>query len=83
MRRQRPEQIIHKAVAAHLRTRGARGAVWWHTPNGEYRSKPTAAILAGLGVRPGVADICAVHEGRFYALELKAPGGRNWLSEPK
>ena len=33
--------------------------------------------MAGLGVRAGVADICVLHDGRFYALELKAAGGRS------
>jgi hypothetical protein len=30
----------------------------------------------GLGVRAGVSDILALHHGKFFALELKAPGGR-------
>jgi hypothetical protein len=33
-------------------------------------------VLKKLGVRAGTPDICAVHNGRFYALEIKAPGGR-------
>jgi hypothetical protein len=48
--------------------------LWWHTPNGGARRKTEAAILKGLGVRAGVADICILHAGQFYALELKAPG---------
>jgi hypothetical protein len=75
--RRRPEQQIQRSVVHHLRCSGARGAVWWHVPNGGYRRPAEAKILAGLGVRVGVADICAVHRGRFYALELKAPGGRS------
>jgi hypothetical protein len=77
MSRHRPEQAIQRAVCQHLRCRGARGLVWWHVPNGGLRSKAEARIFAGLGVRAGVADICALHDGRFYALELKAPGGRS------
>ena len=75
MTRRRPEQEIQRSVVDHLRCRGARGAVWWHVPNGGYRQPAEAKIMAGLGVRAGVADICAVHDSRFYALELKAPGG--------
>jgi hypothetical protein len=81
---QRPEQDIHKAVAAHLRQRAAPGLVWWHTPNGAMlggkRSRKGIAIqgsiMKGLGVRAGVSDILALHAGKFFALELKAPGGR-------
>jgi hypothetical protein len=35
-----------------------------------------SAALKGLGVRPGVPDVIAVHEGR-YSLEVNAPGGRS------
>lgn len=81
---QRPEQDIHKAVAAHLRQRGAPGVLWWHTPNGAAlggrRSRKGVAIqgsiMKGLGVRAGVSDIVALHQGKFFALELKPPGGR-------
>jgi hypothetical protein len=74
MPRCRPEDQIQRSVVQHLR---CRGAVWWHTPNGGARWKIEAAILEGLCVRAGVADLCIVHDGRFYALELKAPGGRS------
>lgn len=76
----RPEQIIHKAVAHHLRQRAVPGLMWWHTPNGARmpgrRGHVQGAIAKGLGVRAGVSDILALHEGKFFALELKAPGGR-------
>lgn len=72
----RPEDAIQRAVVQHLRARGARDLVFWHTPNGGKRRRVEAAIFKGLGVRAGVADIVALHRGRFYALELKAPGGR-------
>jgi hypothetical protein len=75
--RRRHEQEIQRSVVQHLRRRGARGAVWWHVPNGGARRKTEAAILKGLGVRAGVADICVVHGGKFFALELKAPSGRS------
>src|SRR6478609_642957 len=75
--RRRPEQTIQRSVVQHLRCRGARGAVWWHVPNGGFRRPAEAKILAGLGVRAGVADICVVHDGKFFALELKAPSGRS------
>ena len=38
---------------------------------------PIQALRAkGLGVQPGVSDLILLHRGRFFALELKAPGGR-------
>lgn len=81
---QRPEQDIQKAVIAHLRTRGMPGVVFWHTPNGAFlggkRNRKGAsiqgAVMKGMGVRAGVSDVIAVHQGRIFALELKAPGGR-------
>lgn len=80
----RPEQDIQRAVVQHLRQRGMPGLVWWHTPNGAaYGGKRNrkgvaiqGAIMSGLGVRAGVSDIIAVHAGKVFALELKAPGGR-------
>ena len=83
-RRAHPEDDIQRAVFAHIRARRAPGLVAWHTPNGAQlggkRNLKGIAIqgarLKGLGVRAGVADIIAVHAGRIYALELKAPGGR-------
>ncbi len=52
------------------------GAVWWHTPLGGARSRTEAAILKGLGTRPGLPDIMVLFRARLIAIELKAPGGR-------
>lgn len=74
---QRPEQKIHKAVVGHLRIRGVPGVVWWHAPMGIHAaSKAQGAIMKSLGARAGVSDLVLVHQGKIYALELKAPGGR-------
>ena len=75
-RRPRAEQLIQRAVCQHLRRRGASGLVWFHVPNGGRRRPVEAAIFSGLGVRPGVADLILLHDGRAFALELKADGGR-------
>ncbi len=72
----RPEDIIQRAVFEHLRVRGAPGVFAFHPANGGYRKPIEAAVLKGLGVRAGVPDVIAVHKGRCYGLELKAPGGR-------
>jgi len=39
-------------------------------------TKTEAKILKGLGVLPGIPDVLAVKDGRLFALELKAEGGR-------
>lgn len=80
----RPEQDLQRALFQHIRQRGVPGLVAWHTPNGAYlggkRSRKGVAIagsiMKGLGVLPGVSDIIAVYDGKVFALELKAPGGR-------
>jgi hypothetical protein len=72
----RPEQLIQRAVFDHLRARAARGVFAFHVPNGGYRKPIEAAIMQGLGVKAGVPDVVAIHEGRCYGLELKAQGGR-------
>lgn len=48
-----------------------------HVPNGEKRSRLTAAILVGMGVKPGVADFFVMLPGgRALWIELKADDGR-------
>ena len=72
----RPEAAIQRAVFQHLRARAAPGVFAFHPANGGYRKPVEAAIMKGLGVVPGVPDVIAIYEGRCYALELKAEGGR-------
>lgn len=74
-RQSRPEDAIQRAVVQHLRQRGVPGLIFWHTPNGGKRSPIEGAIFKALGVRAGVSDIIAVHDGKIFALELKAEGG--------
>jgi hypothetical protein len=76
VRRARPEDQIQRAVFEHLRVRRAPGVYAFHPANGGWRSRIEAAILKGLGVRAGVPDVIAVKNGRTYAMEIKAPGGR-------
>ena len=75
-RRRSPEATLQRAVFAHLRARGAAGLFAFHPANGGYRKPVEAAIMKGLGVVAGVPDVIAVHQGRCFALELKAEGGR-------
>ncbi len=74
--RDNAEETLQKAIVAHLRLRGT-GALWFHVPNGEHRSKRTGARLKAMGVRAGVCDLVfCLPTGLFAAMELKAPGGR-------
>jgi hypothetical protein len=75
-RRSRPEDAIQRAVFQHLAARAAPNVYAFHVPNGGHRKPIEAAILKGLGVRPGTPDVFLVREGRCYALELKAEDGR-------
>lgn len=52
------------------------GTIFWHTPNGGFRSAAEAGRFKALGVKPGIPDLLALRECRLFALELKADGGR-------
>jgi hypothetical protein len=83
-RRTRPEDAIQRAVIEHLRIRGSKGVVFWHTPNGAFyggkRNRKgisiQGAVMRGLGMRAGVSDVLLLHRARLYALEIKPEGGR-------
>ncbi len=78
----RVEQKIHRAVVGHLKIRGVAGLVYWHSPMGIWAgNKVQGAIMKSLGARAGVSDLILVHEGKIFALELKAEGGS--ASEPQ
>ncbi len=71
------ENAIQKSVFQHLRTRGVPGLFAFHPMNGGVHQRGRArAIHTGLGVVAGVPDVCLIHDGRFYALELKTEDGR-------
>lgn len=74
MRRQ--EQEIQKAVFAHLNSRARHHTFAFHPANGGKRNPIEAAILKGMGVVAGVPDVIILHNGRFFAMELKAEGGK-------
>ena len=75
-RRARPEDAIQRAVFQHIRARGVQGLVAFHVPMGGWRRPTEAAILRGLGATAGIPDVIAIHDGKVFALELKAPSGR-------
>ena len=74
--RNRPEDIIQRAVFDHLRVRSAPNVFAFHSANGGWRSRVEAKILKGLGVRAGVPDLIAIHRGEVFAIELKSESGR-------
>lgn len=75
-RRAQPEAAIQKAIVQHLKLRAAPGVFYFSIPNGGWRSPVEAAIMKSTGTRPGVPDLCLVHEGKAYFLELKSETGR-------
>ncbi len=69
------EEALQRAVVQLLTLCLPDNIVWFHVPNGEYRSKRTGAKLKAMGVRAGVADLAFVlPEGRAAFIELKAEG---------
>lgn len=72
-RRRHIEADQHRAVVQFLEL--ARPAcVWYHVPNGEKRDAKTAALLKGMGLRPGVFDF-TFEAFRFVGhIDIKAPG---------
>ena len=72
----RPEQVAQRAIFQNFAARKTAGTVAWHCPNGGARSPIEAKIFAGLGVLRGIPDIHVVHDGKFFALELKSTKGR-------
>jgi VRR-NUC domain len=72
----RPEDAIQRAVTQHYRHRAAAGVFMFAVPNGGYRRPIEAAILKATGTVAGVPDTIWIKDGRVFAIELKAPGGR-------
>ena len=82
--RERPEQVIQRAVFDHLRARGPWGVR--HPTNGGYRKPIEAAIMKGLGVKASVPDMeaasadCCIAEGLDRAIAVLEVRGilRGW-----
>ena len=73
-RRNHPEEAIQRAVATFLDVALPIDAVWFHPPNGGWRSKAEAGIFKAMGVKAGVPDIVVVYQGQAMFIELKPPG---------
>lgn len=73
---QKAEDQLHISIVELLRTAGAPGMVFWHTPNGGRRGKVEAARFKMMGVRPGVPDlVISLPSGAMAFMEIKTPKG--------
>jgi hypothetical protein len=73
-RLQRPEEELQRATVERLYAVEPI-AIWFHVPN-QRANRTMRAILSGLGVKAGVADLIFLWGGGCGAMELKAGKGR-------
>lgn len=64
------EHQVQVAIAQYL---NMRKLCWFAIPNGGKRNKVTASIMKAEGVKAGIPDICIIHDGQAYFLEVKKP----------
>ena len=65
--------LEHKVQVAICQYLDMRGATYFAIPNGGKRNLITAKKLKAEGVQAGVPDICIIHDGMTYFLEVKRP----------
>ena len=79
-RRGTPEADLQRAVVKALRFALPRTAIIHHCANEVTEPGPRGAkrqaILVGMGVNPGFADLVVLCDGRVLFLELKSPKGK-------
>jgi hypothetical protein len=79
-RRGTPEADLQRAVVTALRFALPKGAIIHHCANEVTEAGPRGAkrqaILVGMGVHPGFADLMVLCAGQILFLELKSPKGR-------
>ncbi len=80
MTRNTPEADLQRAVVQALRLILPRSAIIHHCANEVTEAGPRGAkrqaILVGMGVHPGFADLLVMSEGRVLFLEVKSAKGR-------
>ena len=76
MRRGTPEADAQRAIVTALRIALPRDAIVHHCANEVTEAGPRGArrqaILVGMGVHPGFADLLVISEGRVLFLEVKS-----------
>ena len=79
-RRGTPEADLQRAVVTALRFTLPKGAIIHHSANEVTQAGPRGAkrqaILVGMGVHAGFADLIVLCEGRVLFMELKSLKGR-------
>ena len=79
-RRGTPEADAQRAIVSALRIALPRDAIVHHCANEVTEAGPRGAkrqaILVGMGVHPGFADLLVMSEGRMLFLEVKSAKGR-------
>jgi VRR-NUC domain len=70
------ELQVHIGVVFWLRKNLADGALFFHCPNGEYRTPSATAKFRALGVYAGVADLTVFTSGVAHFIEFKSETGR-------
>jgi hypothetical protein len=79
-RRSTPEADIQRAIVQALRFALPRDAIVHHCANEVTEAGPRGArrqaILVGMGVHSGFADLIVISGGRVLFLEVKSPTGR-------
>lgn len=75
------EHQVQVAICQYL---DLRGVCYFAIPNGGKRNVVTAVKLKKEGCQPGTPDLCIIHEGQAFFLEVKRPastaGGKGRLS---
>ncbi|MFT4959506.1 MAG: hypothetical protein ACI92Z_000581 [Paracoccaceae bacterium] len=79
-RRKTPEADAQRAIVQTLRFVLPRGSIVHHSANevssGDRHGKSRQALLVGMGVHAGFADLILLSEGRVLFLEVKSKTGR-------
>lgn len=72
------ESLIQRTVVKYFKMKDE--CLFWHTPNGELRTKGTGRKLKTMGVLPGVPDLFFAHPKMPWSaglfVELKSKKGR-------
>lgn len=80
-----PEADIQRAIVALLRAVLPRGSIVHHAANeiaaGGRAGHARQAILVGMGVHPGFADLVVFSQGKVMFLEVKSSTGRLRVSQ--